>query len=543
LDDATYTYGNENSLMTHAIGKGEAVHNPGPVTLGVLADIGWKIMKLDFDKPHDIENPQPIDFRLSIESDNALDSSKLFVFFSTDSFKKHRDSILLVPDVKSGQLKATIIPDLNTKRIDYYVSACDIKNRVFYLPTEAPVEIYSVFIGPDNKSPEISHIPPPYLVLNRNQLQISATATDNLGVDTVTVEFSVNGKPGFAFGLLPGTKDIFTGSFPIPENQLFDGDKINYKIRATDASVAKNTSINPTSGSHSFTVEKVFNPIGGYINDFNYSNTDFIIYDFVINTAKNFLNPSLNSPHPYPSPNRNNANINFTTMLKYPIILKQNGTMSFDEVVLVEPGEAMANFGDDDFYDYVITEGSKDKGKTWLPLTNGYDSGANAIWKTNYNKEIVSQISKAEGIPEWYIKKEINLLSNGNFKANDTILIRFRLYSDPYAHGWGWTIDNLRIQNPVSNNDLAISNTTSRIYPNPFKDIVNVYFKTHNDQNNDAMVEIYSLQGQKLYNVAKENSDNDFILELNLQILPPGMYIAKVTVNGTNTLTQKIVKQ
>lgn len=543
LDDATYNYGNENSLMTHAIGKGEAVHNPGPVTLGVLADIGWKIMKLDFDKPHDFEKPQPIDFRLAIKSDYPLDSSKLLVYYSYDLFSNRPDSVLLIPDGTTGQLKATIIPDLNTKRIDYYVSAGDKMNRIFKLPTQAPAELYTVFIGPDNKIPEISHSPPPYLVLNGNKLQISATVTDNVGVDTVTIDYSVNGKPGSTFGMMSDSKNIFTGFFPIPQNQLNDGDKISYQIKASDISVAKNTAVSPSSGTHSFVVEKVFNAVGGYVNDFNFTNSDFIIADFKIYTADNFLNPSLHSPHPYLSPNKNNSNINLTTMLKYPIILKQNGTMSFDEVVLVEPGEVLAKFGDDDFYDYVITEGSKDNGKTWIPLADGYDSGDNTTWKTNYNKEIVSQVSKAVGRPEWYFKREINLLSNGNFKANDTILIRFRLYSDPYANGWGWTIDNLRIQNPVSNQDLAISSTTSRIYPNPFKDIVNVYFKTHNNLNSGAMVEIYSLQGQKLYNVSEENTDNEFTLELNLQILPPGIYIAKVTVNGTNTLIQKIVKQ
>jgi hypothetical protein len=40
LDDATYD-GTINSLMTHAISLGEANHNPGPITLAILRDIGW----------------------------------------------------------------------------------------------------------------------------------------------------------------------------------------------------------------------------------------------------------------------------------------------------------------------------------------------------------------------------------------------------------------------------------------------------------------------------------------------------------------------
>ena len=43
LDEATYPAGNVNSLMTPAIGANEVIHAPGPITLGMFADIGWVI--------------------------------------------------------------------------------------------------------------------------------------------------------------------------------------------------------------------------------------------------------------------------------------------------------------------------------------------------------------------------------------------------------------------------------------------------------------------------------------------------------------------
>jgi len=43
LDDTVYPNGTPNSLMTHAVAPGEAVHDPGPITRGVLSDIGWTI--------------------------------------------------------------------------------------------------------------------------------------------------------------------------------------------------------------------------------------------------------------------------------------------------------------------------------------------------------------------------------------------------------------------------------------------------------------------------------------------------------------------
>jgi hypothetical protein len=41
LDEFAYPPGNVNSLMTPSIGWAEPIHNPGPIVLGVLMDIGW----------------------------------------------------------------------------------------------------------------------------------------------------------------------------------------------------------------------------------------------------------------------------------------------------------------------------------------------------------------------------------------------------------------------------------------------------------------------------------------------------------------------
>jgi len=41
LNEETFPRGDPNSLMTPQIGMGEAIHNPGPVALAVLEDLGW----------------------------------------------------------------------------------------------------------------------------------------------------------------------------------------------------------------------------------------------------------------------------------------------------------------------------------------------------------------------------------------------------------------------------------------------------------------------------------------------------------------------
>lgn len=41
LDDATYPPGNVNSLMTPSLGNAEIIHTMGPITNGMMADMGW----------------------------------------------------------------------------------------------------------------------------------------------------------------------------------------------------------------------------------------------------------------------------------------------------------------------------------------------------------------------------------------------------------------------------------------------------------------------------------------------------------------------
>ena len=65
-------------------------------------------------------------------------------------------------------------------------------------------------------------------------------------------------------------------------------------------------------------------------------------------------------------------------------------------------------------------------------------------------------------------------MDNDFFSEGDTILIRFRLFSDPYAHGWGWAIDNLRIQFVVSAPLTVLSPGNIAVYPNPFSSNFNV---------------------------------------------------------------------
>ncbi len=521
---------------------GESVHDPGPLTMGIMDDIGWKYMFLNLDKPKDMEQKNPIVFNMTVDSDYPLDTAALFVVYSSSSPNNLSDSIPMLYNKETGYFSTTIIPQNDANEYYYYITAKDIKNRVFRLPTEAPGDYYTVTIGTDTEKPVIAHTPIPYFITTEKEIPVTASVDDNLGVDTVYVEYFINNILQQPFGLTLDSATIYKGVFPVVVENLSDGDEISYRIIAIDSAHTKNTAISPSNGFYSFKIEKIFDPVFEYANDFNISTSDFILYDFDVYTDDGFENGSLNSPHPYPSPKQNNKEFNFTTMLKHPVILQQDAYISYDEVVLVEPGETLSKYGDDNFWDYVIVEGSKDLGKTWLPLIDGYDSRDNNTWLTNYNQNIVDQTSQAVGTPDWYVKRQFNPLQTGNFVSGDTILIRFRLFSDPFANGWGWTIDNLQIQTPVSASVVAISPGNVQIYPNPFNDKISISIQPKQSVNN-LEIDIFNLYGQKIFSNQYERIVGEFSESINLNGYPAGMYLVNIKENGIHVYSKKVIKQ
>ncbi len=541
LNDNTYPTGNENSLMTHAFGMGEAIHDPGPLTRGIMEDIGWTNLIIHFDPVKDKEEVEPVTINVSFDSKYEIDSSALYVVYSTDGFETQSETLNLVSENEDGLFSAIYSPDENTEAITYYIEARDIKDRVKYSPSLAPKEYYQVKFGPDIQRPRISHDTIDYFLNMGDPLVISANVTDNLGVDTVYVEYSVNNIQQASFGLSFKEDDTYSAAFPFNLETLSDGDSIRYKIFAIDSSVAKNKTQYPKSDETlAFRVEEIFDPVNSYENDFNLETSDFLISDFDIYTETDFENGALHSPHPYESPGVDNQEYNYSTFLKRPIIINEAGSMTFDEVVLVEPGGYDQN-NIFQLWDYVIVEGSKDFGETWLELADGYDSGDNTVWEDGYNAYIFGQDSKTNGKSEWFETREISLVENGNFVAGDTILIRFRLYSDPYAAGWGWAIDNLRIQKPLAAGYTNLSENDVLIYPNPFNSKFNLQIASFGNIE-ELKIEVFNLFGQKVYTTKERNVFGRLTREIDLSQLGNGIFLVKVSENGKQVLSKKLIK-
>ncbi|HEX7584956.1 MAG TPA: T9SS type A sorting domain-containing protein, partial [Prolixibacteraceae bacterium] len=228
---------------------------------------------------------------------------------------------------------------------------------------------------------------------------------------------------------------------------------------------------------------------------------------------------------------------------KYPIILKTGGKMSYDEIVLVEPGDPGAKLGDQNFWDYVIVEGSSDSGTTWKPLLDGYDSNLQKSWYNLFISSVVGQNSTAISTKDLFVNHEIDLLANGNFKAGDTIQVRFRLFSDPYSNGWGWIIDNLKIQDlGTAVNPMLLSSGEVVIYPNPAKDRLNIQVQTK-DNIHKLLLKAYNALGEQVYNQTFQVGSNLLESVIDVSKFVPGMYLFTVEPETGPVITRKILIQ
>jgi len=542
LNDATYPAGDPNSLMTHAMGMGEAIHDPGPDAETIMYEMGWKSISIKHKQLKDIEFVTvPISFDVQIESDYDLDSTKLYLVYSSNKFLK-ADSVLL---------KATSTPTLfNVKlslsqvgEIQYYFSAKEAQKRTFVFPSNSPTRYLSFTIGVDKIAPVIAHEPIKYLLSSSPSAKINAVATDNIGIESVNVEYFINGG-GFKYlNLNNDSADFFSGTLNFPVGTVKGGDIVSYRIVATDVSSQSNVGRLPLVGFYTFKIEGIQNPVSRYVTSFDAVNLDFIGSDFTISTVTGFDSPALNSAHPYLSPDTDNAEFNFTTILRYPIILNTKGKMTFDEIALVEPGEVGAKFGDENFWDYVIIEGSTDGGITWKPFADGYDSNAQKSWATKWSSAMSGNNSTAVATKDLLVKHEINMLANGNFKTGDVVLVRFRLFSDPYSHGWGWIVDNLAIQDwETAVNPLLLSSGEVSFFPNPASNLLNIQVDAKKAIQN-LILKAYNSSGKQVYNQDFPVGSNLFQTEIDVSSFIPGLYLFTLEHEKGQVITRKIIIQ
>ncbi|HBH23181.1 MAG TPA: hypothetical protein DDY13_07125 [Cytophagales bacterium] len=282
------------------------------------------------------------------------------------------------------------------------------------------------------------------------------------------------------------------------------------------------------SDIYNVTLLNYLDPVEIYVNDFETNSEDFFGNGFSIRNEVNFTDRAIHSLHDYEiDESLSGSGLNYTYYLRYPIIVKSDlPIIFFDEIAIIEPGLDDSDFVNPDFKDYVIVEASKD-GLNWEPLSDGYDARKEDAWLSLYN-------SNLNGRENNFVSRELNILPT--FSVGDTIVIRFRLYSDTETTAWGWAIDDLSIQTEPRVTDLSPNNGFQlKVYPNPTKDLITI--QNSGSEILEADIQIYTINGNLVDSKEIVGNTNNSTT-INVSNLSTGLYF----INISSKQVSKVVK-
>ena len=391
----------------------------------------------------------------------------------------------------------------------------------------------------DNFAPIITHTPFTSIDDKTTSFTLDAQVVDLFGeTDSVYVEYFINGERQ-PIAILPRNfedefrDNLFLGAVEL-SGALAITDELTYRIVAVDNNDERNIRFDPREGFHSIEIAATSAATITYINDFNARSNDFAGDGFFQNTPSGFSDNAIHSEHPYQNAGLGKT-LNFTYQLNIPIQIREDDPLiEFDEIVLVETGEPNTNYTITEFWDFVIVEGRKLEEGGWLPLLDGYDSGAYGPWNTAFQ-------NGQSGTPSLFQPRTIDMTESGHFRAGDEIFVRFRLFSDPFAVGWGWAVDNLRIQDtPVSVEDF-IANNDFQLFPNPASNEVITVNATFKKPVTDLELVIYDSFGRLVEQRTVAPSREEIQEVISVAHYPSGMYLVALQINGKEILGKKVI--
>ncbi|GAB5409880.1 MAG: hypothetical protein BalsKO_22450 [Balneolaceae bacterium] len=275
---------------------------------------------------------------------------------------------------------------------------------------------------------------------------------------------------------------------------------------------------------------KFDSPVDSYYTDFdNNPQNDFIFEGFSFQrSTSSFRDYKAHTSHDYLE------NLEYILTLKSPIKVKPDSSLfMYKDVAIVEPGVEGSVFGDVDFKDYVIVEGSNGNG--WVPLIDGYDARYDNSWVGNWPSTVYSE--------DQFRPHIIDLLDF--FSAGDSIIIRFRLFSDNSEAGYGWVLSEIDIQsnlltNAEEENEALQSFKLEQNYPNPFNPTTTInYFLRESGKTKLTVFDITGREVATLVNELKSRGEHSIQFEASL--LSSGLYFYRISTESGFSKTNKML--
>jgi subtilisin family serine protease len=370
----------------------------------------------------DVTNPYAVVAQIYSET---LDPARIFLTYNVGPGPV---VLAMTATGNPNEYRAFIPAQSNGTTVNYYISAANTDGTTSYSPAGAPAAQHVFQVTTDHVPPVIVHAPLSNTTDQVGPYVVSATVTDNIGVDPngVTLTYNKNAGPNTTVPMTAMGGDVFQASIPGPSVL---GDVFNYYIRAKDVASIPNFGRDPAVGNYSFTI------VDYYAWDFEPSDGGF-----------NAIGNDWEWGDPTTGPMDAHSGINvWATKLAGNYSVSSNSKLE-TPLVTVPSGQPCAVlsfwqwYANEANYDGGNVKISTDGGFTWTLLTP--DIGYNGTSKSTTAGIPLEAIFTGTTTGNFWHKVTFNLTP---YKGQN-VKIRFHFGSDGSVTYAGWYIDDVRIE-------------------------------------------------------------------------------------------------
>jgi hypothetical protein len=200
---------------------------------------------IDHDQLLSTENlAGPYTVTADITASQAIATAK--VFWRRGTSGAYTETVMT--QVGSTNSYTADIPGNGTSSVyEYYVYAEDAGGSSATLPADAPATVFSFEAATDLTAPVVTHTNLTDQLRENWPAMVSASATDNLDVDSVWVTYKIGfDGTSAAFGLNRISGSNYSGYFNIDTSMISVGDTMYYRIVAQDVAAAQNKGYYPS---------------------------------------------------------------------------------------------------------------------------------------------------------------------------------------------------------------------------------------------------------------------------------------------------------
>jgi subtilisin-like proprotein convertase family protein len=181
-----------------------------------------------------------------VTQDNIALTDSLKLFYGTSS--STYSSVKMSATGNPNEYSATIPDYPMGTNVNYYFSIYDLLGEYVYLPGSAPGVPYTYYVGIDTKPPNISHIPAVQKTTFDFPFSIFAEVNDNIGIDSVYLEYNINGGT-YATKSFINYRDSIYYARITPDSSIINSiTNFGYRITAIDNSSQHNVKTFPSTG-------------------------------------------------------------------------------------------------------------------------------------------------------------------------------------------------------------------------------------------------------------------------------------------------------